>query len=67
MTITIAAEKPEGIAEDNWLPIERGDLAIGLSVQPCGSMHLTWKNSTAVSHRLQKRLSEFFENVESHR
>ena len=24
--IFIAAEKPEGVPEDNWLPIERGDL-----------------------------------------
>ena len=29
ITIAIAAEKPEGIAEDNWLPIERGDIEIG--------------------------------------
>jgi hypothetical protein len=29
ITIAIAAEKPEGIAEDNWLPIERSDIGIG--------------------------------------
>ncbi|WP_417711399.1 DUF1214 domain-containing protein [Roseibium aggregatum] len=29
ITIAIAAEKPEGIADDNWLPIERGDTDIG--------------------------------------
>jgi hypothetical protein len=29
ITIAIAAEKPEGIAEDNWLPIERADIEIG--------------------------------------
>lgn len=29
ITIAIAAEKPEGIAEDNWLPIERSNIGIG--------------------------------------
>jgi len=29
ITIAIAAEKPDGIPEDNWLPIEHGDYGIG--------------------------------------
>ncbi len=28
MTIAIAVEKPEGIPEDNWLPIDRSDIGI---------------------------------------
>ena len=29
ITIAIAAEKPKDVPEENWLPIERGDYAIG--------------------------------------
>jgi hypothetical protein len=29
ITIAIAAEKPDGVPEDNWLPIERGEYGIG--------------------------------------
>ena len=29
ITIAIAAEKPDDVLEDNWLPIERSDIEIG--------------------------------------
>jgi len=50
ITIAIAAEKPEDIAEDNWLPIERGDIEIGPIMRIYGpdlEKFETWKPPVA--------------------
>jgi hypothetical protein len=44
--IYVAAEKPEGVPEENWLPVERGDYAIDLILRvyvPDLEKYKTWK------------------------
>ena len=31
--IVIAAEQPEGVPEENWLPIERGDIDLDVNMR----------------------------------
>jgi hypothetical protein len=51
ITIAIAADKPDGIAEDNWLPIERGSYEIGPTMRlyaPEMKKFENWKPPVAV-------------------
>ena len=48
--IYVAAEQPKGVPAENWLPITRGDLGIGLIMrvyQPDLKKYKTWKAPTA--------------------
>ena len=48
--IYVAAEQPKGVPAENWLPITRGDLGIGLIMrvyQPDLGKYKTWKAPTA--------------------
>ena len=44
--VHVAAAQPKGVPAENWLPITRGDLGIGLIMrvyQPDQEKYKTWK------------------------